>query len=347
MNSQLHQRNLSAQHSGSGEWLLSHGTFQNWSNASEDASEKEIQSKLWVKGSPGAGKSVLCSAAINHVTNRLQGVCLYYFYRFDDQSDAGIGVDDPGYSVRAAALLVDQLFRYFWRQDRRIAGPVGAFIETVEKNTTTLAEVVRLILKYGHQHSQEQGARSAAEPIILYLFLDGLDENRNPRAANEILRLLHGLENETPIMRKLWISSRDTNVLRQDLDQCTVINIDDHAEADVKDYLTKVVPKFNIGTERDCEINGKPRRTPIFIIESPWLCSLLTYAVDDWILEKLQDRAKGNFLYASLMVERLQDGAFSVDDIMVLITSKVPNNFAEMYRRVFRQYQEDQHKYIR
>jgi hypothetical protein len=76
-------------------------------------------------------------------------------------------------------------------------------------------------------------------------------------------------------------------------------------------------------------------------------CNLLTCIVDDWILENLQDKAKGNFMYAKLMVEHLEDGAFSVDDIMVLITSKVPNNFAEMYRRVFRRYQEDQYKYIR
>ncbi len=52
-------------------------------------------------------------------------------------------------------------------------------------------------------------------------------------------------------------------------------------------------------------------------------------------------------MYAKLTAEQLKNDVFSMDDIKVLITSKVPNDFAGMYTRIFRQYQEHQHKYIR
>lgn len=71
------------------------------------------------------------------------------------------------------------------------------------------------------------------------------------------------------------------------------------------------------------------------------------YLVDAWILEKLQTRANGNFLFARLIVERLEYGVFNIDGIKDLVTSILPNNVAEMYRRIFCKYQEDQHKYIR
>lgn len=75
---------------------------------------------------------------------------------------------------------------------------------------------------------------------------------------------------------------------------------------------------------------------------------MLTSVVDDWIQEKLQTRARGNFLYAKLMSDWLQDDVLSVDDIRDLITSRVPNKIEEMYRRIFLQYQEEQqHKYMR
>ena len=47
------------------------------------------------------------------------------------------------------------------------------------------------------------------------------------------------------------------------------------------------------------------------------------------------------------MVEWLQKDGLSIDDTMVLITSRVPNKIAEMYKRIFLRYQEEQRKYIR
>lgn len=47
------------------------------------------------------------------------------------------------------------------------------------------------------------------------------------------------------------------------------------------------------------------------------------------------------------MAEWLKEDVFTIDDVITFIKSRVPNNIAEMYKRIFRQYQKDQHRYIR
>ncbi|KAF4854576.1 hypothetical protein CGCSCA2_v009577 [Colletotrichum siamense] len=287
INSQLHERNLAARKDGSGGWLLDQANFQSWLMTKENGP----QTNIWLRGSPGVGKSFLCSTAIEHVSKNLQEICLYYFYRFDDQPEAG---SSPG--VGAAALLVDQLLRHFWQRDQRIA--------TLEHGTTP-----------------------KSEPVSVYLFLDGLDEIKDPHAAVDILTFFETLGEEPSVVHKTWISSRDTNVLMIHLGQWPVVNVDKYGEIDVKDFLTLAVPKLENGVEKSQQVEGLP--------------------LDEWVLQKLQEKARSNFLYAKLMVEWLQEDVFTIDEVIDFIKSRVPNNIAEMYKRIFRQYQEDQHKYIR
>jgi hypothetical protein len=63
-------------------------------------------------------------------------------------------------------------------------------------------------------------------------------------------------------------------------------------------------------------------------------------------MDHLRQRAKGNFLYATLIVNRLQS-AVSIHDVIDLITSSVPDDLVNIYRRIFSQYQKAQHKYVR
>ena len=259
MNSQFHERNLANRDLGSCKWLLDHSAFQEWMNTKE----KGIPSKLWLRGSPGYGKSFICSTAIESVSSKPRDICLYYFYRFDDQDAAGTrGEDSDSRAVTVAALLVQELFRHFWRQDRRIANSVSAYTKTKGKTFTSLAEVIRLIFKHGRQYSRENGMMSDVNPIRLFLFLDGLDENKDPRAASEVLKLFDGLEEEFPVIQKIWISSQETTTLRQALKEWPAIQSDSHVEDDVRSYLIKTVPKFNDNTVPVQEFEHMPRKVP-------------------------------------------------------------------------------------
>lgn len=54
------------------------------------------------------------------------------------------------------------------------------------------------------------------------------------------------------------------------------------------------------------------------------------------MLEKLRSKSKGNFLYAKLMVEWLREDVFTVDDILQLMGSRVPDKLSEIYTQSFR-----------
>jgi len=223
MNSQIHERNLMTREEGSCKWLLTHPTFHDWLNAEGEV----IPSKLWLRGPPGIGKSFLCSTAIEHVSHSLNCITLYHLCRFDDQFGSGAGVDDPSSGVRAASLLIHQLFRHFWQQDRQIVMPMSSYIKTVNKTMSSLAEATRLIIRHGYEYAQEKSTSSHAESLRLFLFLDGLDETGDANAGAKVLQLFDSLDKELPVIQKTWISSREKYVLNQLLKGWSFIRGDD------------------------------------------------------------------------------------------------------------------------
>ncbi|KAF4820561.1 Vegetative incompatibility protein HET-E-1 [Colletotrichum siamense] len=326
-NRQIHDNNLSLRYNCSGEWLFSHAAFQHWLTTKDHRTKP----KFWLRGSPGAGKSLLCSTAIEHVRQKQDGICLYYFYSFDDNSEVGDGSQtDPDSNVKvvkmkAVALLVDQLFRHICRQDQGVTNYVYDYIKTEEMTIKTLEEVVRLILRDGYRYAQGTGNPLNTEPIILYVFIDGLDGEKHSRTAADILKLFDSAGQSHVAVQKYWVSSRDTTMLDQHLETCPAIVIDKHAETDIQDFLTRSVRKFDKNADRGQEVVGEP--------------------LDDWVLRQLKRNSQGNFLYAKLMVEGLKK-MFNIDDVVTFIKSGVPNDFENIYRRIFGQYQEHEHKYI-
>lgn len=133
MNSQRHQDHGHSRYPGSCEWLLSNTEFIAWV---EDAPSSDKMAGIWLKGSPGAGKSHVCSKAIDRVA-KSQDLCLYYFYRFDYQLSTldkhGKMADES--RLRMSSLLIDQLLRQLLRDDPSIANRIWKFVEVEEKNT--------------------------------------------------------------------------------------------------------------------------------------------------------------------------------------------------------------------
>lgn len=250
MNSQRHQDHGHSRYPGSCEWLDSHADFLDWV---ERPPSSDGMASIWLKGSPGAGKSLVCSKAIDSVA-RTQDVHLYYFYRFDYQLAASEprGNAAKENKLRMSSLLIDQLLRQLWRDDPSVATCICQFIEIEAKNTKTLAEVVHILLKKSSQSPRRK----------IYLLLDGLDDAQGPFTGQDLLNvaleLFRGLEDD--ICLRLWVSSQDSLNLTSSLPKCTVINLDDQAESDVRDHLAREVPKtmdLNFGLI-DHKVNGKP-----------------------------------------------------------------------------------------
>jgi len=71
-----HQTVSSKRHEGTGDCLLQHDAFQQWSTSSSS-------SLMWCYGSPGAGKMVLTSNVVEYITKERaldQGVAVLFFY---------------------------------------------------------------------------------------------------------------------------------------------------------------------------------------------------------------------------------------------------------------------------
>lgn len=164
--------------------------------------------------------------------------------------------------MKTAAILVDQLFRYFWRDNRHIADAVARSIQLADKNMSTLQKVSRIILSEATKASQnESGARIV--PIKLYLLFDGLDEDKHLAGAQEVISLFHGLENEVPVIVRLWISSRNQLRIRHRLKNFSILNLDDFAERDVQTYLADSVSKLKDFDSESANIDGMQRLQPV------------------------------------------------------------------------------------
>lgn len=263
MNSQRHEDHGHSRYPGSCKWLECHVDFVSWLSSPPSS---DGMASIWLKGSPGAGKSHVCSKAIDSVAE-IQDVCLYYFYRFDYQlsaSDSQKNTADEN-KLRMSSLLIDQLLRQLWRDDPSVANRICQFIEIEQKNTKTLAEIVRILLKRsvaGEHAAPEQTGSSRPPRRKIFLLLDGLDETQGAFTGKDLLNvaldLFRGLEDH--VCLRLWISSQDSLNLTSSLPNCTVINLDDQAESDVRDHLAREVPKaidLNFGLI-DHEVHGKP-----------------------------------------------------------------------------------------
>lgn len=60
----------------------------------------------------------------------------------------------------------------------------------------------------------------------------------------------------------------------------------------------------------------------------------------------MQTRARGNFLYAKLVIDQL-GSTISPEDFMSFLNSEIPDVFGDMYKRIFFRYERDKHKYVR
>ena len=159
-----------------------------------------------------------------------------------------------------------------------------------------------------------------------YIFFDGLDEECSMARWKEAVKIVDffiSLAEESPKTVRIWFSSQNQILIRAKLYKPSTINIDigDHIKNTVDDYIYSRVP----GLENP-EVDQKAR---------------------EWILTKLRSRAEGNFLWATLMLNMIENDASSFDEMERLVKEGLPKDLDHYYHQIFARYESTERELAR
>ncbi len=293
-----HRNNLDAtQHSTASptcEWLFKDSRFQDWIKGT---SFKPI---LWLFAGPGSGKSVLCSHAVEYTRSlsEAQAQCVH-FYEFDNEHTA----------IVTARNLATQLFERYWFLNQDVPEDLQSTSQENGADLVNVFELIRVLV---------------GKLPKVYIFLDGLDEECTMarwREAIKIVDFVNLLAATSPKTVRVWYSSQDRPVIRQQLESHLVLNVKEHIRVAVNDHISLKVPGIcNPEVDQDT-------RT--------------------WILRELKQRADGNFLWASLMLKTIENEVSSFDEMELFIKEGLPMDLDAYYRRIIARYEKRERELAR
>lgn len=153
---------------------------------------------LWLHALPGSGKSILSSFIANHL--REESFCVYYFFRFGDQSKRSLST-----CLRTTAYqIAEQLpqFRHALKDIRFSAG----MTEKTDPKTIWDKIFVGALFKL-------------RLPTIMYWIIDALDESESPQLLVELMQSI--ANSSAPI--KILLVSRQNDDLISTFDRLSVV----------------------------------------------------------------------------------------------------------------------------
>ena len=267
------------------DWLFKYSQFQDWIRGT---SSKPI---LWLFAGPGSGKSVLCSHAVEYMKNLgdAQAQCLH-FYEFDNEHTA----------IVTARNLATQLFERYWLLNHDVSEDLQSTSQKSGADLINVFEFIRVLV---------------GELPKVYIFLDGLDEECTVarwKEAIKIIDFVNLLAETFPETVRVWYSSQDRPIIRQQLESHLILNVKEQIRVAVDEHISLKVPGIcNPEVDQDT-------RT--------------------WILSELKQRADGNFLWASLMLKTIENEVSSFDEMELFIKEGLPKDLDAYYRRIIARY---------
>lgn len=293
-----HRNNLDVSRRATGaptcEWLLKDSQFQDWVNGTSS------NSILWLLAGPGSGKSVLCSHTVEYIRNLgdVQAQCLH-FYEFDNEHTA----------IVTARNLATQLFEGYWLLNQDIPEALQSTSQKSGADLINVFEFIRVLV---------------GKLPKVYIFLDGLDEECTVarwKEASKIIDFVNSLAESFPEKIRIWYSSQDRPIIRQQLESHLVLNVKEQIRVAVDEHISLKVPGI-CNPEVD-----KDTRT--------------------WILSELKRRADGNFLWASLMLKTIENEVSSFDEMESFIKEGLPKDLDAYYRRIIARYEKRERELAR
>lgn len=293
-----HRNNLDVSRGATGsptcEWLFRDPKFQDWIKGT---SSKPI---FWLYAGPGSGKSVLCSHALEYVKNSggIQAQCLH-FCEFDNEHTA----------IVTARNLASQLFDRYWIWQQDVSEDLQSISQKSGADLINLFEFIRVLVEKFPK---------------VYIFLDGLDEECTTtrwKEAGKIVEYVNLLAETSPRTVRIWYSSQDRPVIRQQLESHLILNVKEQIRVVVDKHISLKVPGIcNPEVDQDTRA---------------------------WILSELKQRADGNFLWATLMLKTIENEVHSFDEMERFIKEGLPKDLDAYYRRIFARYEKRERELAR
>lgn len=224
-NTTAYEGALNKQLEGTCQWLFQNSTFQKWGSRSPQSGSRSL---LWVTGSGGEGKSVLCSSVIQHIRGFDRKLATPYIM---------ITYGVPRTKLKMASLLASQLLEHL--VDDGIDTEVLSLLRRSSTVVENLYELIRILLQ---------------QCTTVYFFIDGLDEIAISETKNndlsEHLRLtvkfVVDLTRNKSLDVRLWCSSQKSETIEKwmrefDATELTMNKLS--VSRDIQKYLNHVQEK--------------------------------------------------------------------------------------------------------
>ncbi|KAK4444770.1 ankyrin repeat-containing domain protein [Podospora aff. communis PSN243] len=212
------RRHLSSQAPGTGLWICETDEYRKWHDSDHHGS-------LWIKGIPGAGKSVIAASLIQHLRTTENHPVLFFFFR---------NIVSANFSPRA--LIQD------WLAQLLPHSPKLQFA-LQPRSETNLAEI-----SDGDLFQHFLDGLSCVEKV--YCIADALDEMESDSRQAAFLERLNHLATHQPAALKLLMTSRPKRHLQSALRDSSIVHISLQqrlVDVDIVAYLRHRLDQHDLG----------------------------------------------------------------------------------------------------
>lgn len=199
------RRHLGSQAPGTSNWICDTLKFKQWQTS-------ENHGSLWIKGVPGAGKSVLAASMVDHLKRDGENPVLYFFFRY----------------IIAANRTSRSLVRDWLAQLLPYSSRLQALLQPLSSNELENVSDEQL---WGHLLAGLSSVQNA------YCVVDALDEMQ---LDSKFLQRLNSLAGFRPGSVKLLMTSRPKEYLQSSLRDTTTLHISLESDAVGKDITVFV-----------------------------------------------------------------------------------------------------------
>ncbi|UPK96932.1 hypothetical protein LCI18_007867 [Fusarium solani-melongenae] len=285
-----------AEYQGTCGWILENPKVRSWLKRKPDTPA------LWLQGSAGTGKSVLCTQLVNFMkrSNKfvIRHFCTYLYAS----------------STAYEQILKSLILQLVQKDDDLVAHVYEAHVlEKKSPETTALEQLFQTLLaNMSNEPSQEEYA---------WIIIDGLDECE-PDKQTRLVRLINHVTSKHPLpgstAYKVLISSRSPSNALQGLQRKQTVSLTEEKHSlhgaigqYVGQRLRSLDPKLRQIHIRDAEINE--------------------------IRNAIVTKADGMFLYARLVMDYLASNIFYSGDEIKQSVNQLPKKLAEFYDKILTQ----------